>query len=30
MWFGGPGENKEIKEEVHRRVNLFLGEFYGV
>ena len=29
-WFGGPGNNKEIKEEVHRQVNFFLGEFYGV
>jgi tRNA dimethylallyltransferase len=29
-WFDGPGNNKEIKEEVHRRVNFFLGEFYGV
>jgi tRNA dimethylallyltransferase len=29
-WFGGPGDDKAIKEEVHRRVNLFLGEFYGV
>ena len=29
-WFGGPGDNKEIEEEVHRNVNLFLGEFYGV
>jgi tRNA dimethylallyltransferase len=30
IWFDGPGDNKAIKEEVHRRVNLFLGEFYGV
>jgi tRNA dimethylallyltransferase len=29
-WFGGPGDNKAIKEEVHRKVTLFLGEFYGV
>jgi tRNA dimethylallyltransferase len=29
-WFGGPGDNKAIKEAVHRNVNLFLGEFYGV
>ena len=29
-WFGGPGNNKAIEEEVHRKVNLFLGEFYGV
>jgi tRNA dimethylallyltransferase len=29
-WFDGPGDDKAIKEEVHRRVNLFLGEFYGV
>ena len=29
-WFGGPGDNKEIKEQVHRQVTLFLGEFYGV
>lgn len=29
-WFDGPGDNEVIKEEVHRRVNLFLGEFYGV
>ena len=29
-WFGGPGDNKAIEEEVHRKVNLFLGEFYGV
>jgi tRNA dimethylallyltransferase len=29
-WFGGPGDNKEIEQEVHRNVNLFLGEFYGV
>lgn len=27
MWFGGPGENKTIKEQVHRKVKLFLGEF---
>ena len=30
MWFGGPGDNTTIKEEVRRRINLFLGEFYGV
>jgi tRNA dimethylallyltransferase len=29
-WFGGPGNNKSIQEEVHRRVQLFVGEFYGV
>jgi len=29
-WFGGPGDNKVIEEEVHRKVTLFLGEFYGV
>jgi len=29
-WFGGPGDNKAIEEEVHRKVTLFLGEFYGV
>jgi tRNA dimethylallyltransferase len=29
-WFGGSGNNKAIEEEVHRKVNLFLGEFYGV
>jgi tRNA dimethylallyltransferase len=29
-WFGGPGNNKSIQEEVHRRVQLFTGEFYGV
>jgi tRNA dimethylallyltransferase len=27
IWFGGPGENKMIKEEVHRRIQLFLGDF---
>jgi tRNA dimethylallyltransferase len=30
VWFGGPGDNKAIEEEVRRRVTLFLGEFYGV
>ena len=30
IWFGGPGDNDTIKEEVHRKVTLFLGEFYGV
>ena len=30
IWFGGPGDNETIKEEVHRKVTLFLGEFYGV
>jgi tRNA dimethylallyltransferase len=29
-WFGGPGDNKGIEEEVHRKVTLFLGDFYGV
>jgi tRNA dimethylallyltransferase len=29
-WFGGPGDNKAIEEEVHRKVTLFLGGFYGV
>jgi tRNA dimethylallyltransferase len=29
-WFGGTGNNKSIQEEVHRRVQLFVGEFYGV
>jgi tRNA dimethylallyltransferase len=29
-WFNGPGDNNEIKQEVHRQVNSFLGEFYGV
>jgi tRNA dimethylallyltransferase len=29
-WFDGPGNNKSIQEEVHRRVQLLAGEFYGV
>jgi tRNA dimethylallyltransferase len=28
-WFGGPGDNKAIEDEVHRTITLFLGEFYG-
>jgi tRNA dimethylallyltransferase len=27
VWFGGPGENETIKEEVHRTIQLFLGKF---
>jgi len=29
-WFDGPGDNKSIQDEVHRRVQLLVGEFYGV
>jgi tRNA dimethylallyltransferase len=29
-WFDGPGNNESIQEEVHRRVQLLAGEFYGV
>lgn len=28
-WFGGTGNDKTINEEVHRRIQFFLGEFYG-
>lgn len=27
QWFGGPGENKAIKEDVHRWIQTFLSEF---
>ena len=28
-WFGGTGDDPTIAEEVHRRIQFFLGEFYG-
>jgi tRNA dimethylallyltransferase len=28
-WYGGTGNNKSINEEVHRKIQFFLGEFYG-
>jgi len=29
-WFDGPGNNKDIQEQVQRRVQLLAGDFYGV